>query len=92
MDDCQELHLLFLHLKNLFIELSSIIKRNKWKGLLVIFLLALQIFCLVVFIQSIERVNRDLKVMSTSTKNFSPSDLPVFTFCSKEQYRYKELK
>ena len=79
--------MLVLLLKNLFTELSSIIKRNKWKGIIVIFLLALQIVCLVVFIHSIERVNRDLKVMSTSTKNFSPSDLPVFTFCSKEQYR-----
>ena len=90
MDDGQDLHLFFYHLKNLFTGLSSIIKRNKLKGILVICLMTLQIFCLVVFVQSIERVTRDLKVMSTSTKRFSPSDLPVFTFCSKEQYRQVE--
>ena len=87
MDDGQDLHLFFQHLKVLFTDLSALIKRNKWKGIIVLFLVALQIVCLVFFVQSIGRVTSDLKVMSTSTKSFSASDLPVFTFCSKEQYR-----
>ena len=87
MDDGQDLHLFFQHLKVLFTDLSALIQRNKWRGIIVLFLVALQIVCLVLFVQSIDRVTSDLKVMSTSTKSFSASDLPVFTFCSKEQYR-----
>ena len=87
MENGQDFHVFLHHLKILSTDLSAIFNRNKWKGIIVLFLLTLQVFCLVVFVQSINRVTRDLKVMSTSTKSFSPSDLPVFTFCSKEQYR-----
>ena len=87
MDDGQEMQIFVHHLKSVCTELSFVIKKNKLKGIIIFILLSIQIFCLVVFVQSISRVTRDLKVMSTLTKRFSPSDLPVFTFCSKQQYR-----
>ena len=87
MDDEKDFQFYTHHLKSIFVELSQVIKRNRVRGLLLLLLVIVQIFCIVIFAQSVRRITQSEKVLITSKKNVSIPDLPVFTFCSKDQYR-----
>ena len=83
----EENQYLVYHLKNLLLELLKLIRNHKCKGLFLVILLSLQICALLVFIQSFRRLNSQENVLTSSSRKVSGEDLPVFTFCSKEQYR-----
>ena len=73
--------------KKLFREIINVLKKRKLKGIIVLALIILQIFSILFLIQRISRLENRDKILTTRMKTVSPSDLPVFTFCSKEQYR-----
>ena len=73
--------------KNLFREIINVLKKRKLKGIIVLVLIILQIFSILFLIQTISRLENRDKILTTRMKTVAPSDLPVFTFCSKEQYR-----
>ena len=59
----------------------------------IIILLLFQLLCVYVGVRIVIRMRSGEKVMTTSLKDIeSHSDYPVFTFCSKNQYRNKSSK
>ena len=87
MEEERDSQYLLYHLKNLLLELSKLIKNHKCKGIFLLILFSLQICALLVFIQSFSRLRSSENVLTSETRKVSSQDLPVFTFCSKDQYR-----
>ena len=87
MEEESDNQYLVYHLKNLLLELLKLIRNQKFKGLLLVILLFLQICALLVVVQSFTRLNSQENVLASSSRKVRGQDLPVFTFCSKDQYR-----
>ena len=85
MDDEKDILYFKTHLKSLLKEFLNLLKRKKVKVLLILLLLTIQIFCVLIFAQSIQKITKKDKLFITSMKRMATTDLPVFTFCSKER-------
>ena len=73
-----------------FIELLNVVKRKKVASLFVIVLVSFQVFCVYLIVDGVIEFGYKKRIMTTKLKLVSPTDLPVFTFCSKDQYRYQK--
>ena len=92
MDDEKDMLYFKTHLKSLLKEFLNVLKKKKTKVLIILLLLTIQMLCGVIFVQSIQKMNKKEKLFITRMKRIASSDLPVFTFCSKDQYKEDRLK
>ena len=84
MDDEKDILYFKTHLKSLLKEFLNLLNRKKVKVLLILLLLTIQLFCVFIFVQSIQKISKKDKLFITSRKRMATSDLPVFTICSKD--------